>query len=104
MSQHEFPMFSPRQLAAALGVSEEGAQVSGGRLHEFREGWAHSIVTASGGLSTTMGRAHYYRRHELSAEVVALCGKTALVTFLFGAGSIKRCYNCRKKRGLVRVY
>lgn len=95
MPQREDPMYSAEEVCRALGVPAEGAQVSGGRLHSFREGWAKELGPRT---------AHYFTRSELDATVVAKCGATAPVARLYGAGNFIRCRHCRKKLGQIKVH
>lgn len=90
MTQRELPGASARWHS-----ENPGATCSGGRLADFKEGWAIFIFGAG-------GVAHYYERTQASQSVIAdqlddarsLCGREAPVRGLYGAGNYPKCERC----------
>lgn len=71
-----------------------GAKVSGGRLHDFRKGWA---LATWPGLYTK--RAHYFTRSTIDISFVeSACGLAYPVRILFGEGNYPRCKRCASAR------
>lgn len=85
--QREIPQ--PASAAAWLAIQKAkagGGHYSGGRIENFRAGWA--VVG--------FGRAHYLEEHD--GELVAACGLAWVAGgHLFAEGNWPRCMNCSRK-------
>ncbi len=89
MSQHELPGVTPEQLGATLGIDPAGIICGGGRIVQFRRGWALAIFS-------TGKKAHYFERTELESVAEARCGMVAPVRTLYGEGNWPRCARCNR--------
>lgn len=81
---------SVEEFGAMTGMPTEGTVLSGGMIENFREGWAVNILS--------FGKAHYFKR-DCFDKVVAACGATAEVRWMYGEGNHSRCKNCQRKVG-----
>lgn len=96
MAQREKPGTNVDELCATLGVSREGALVSGGMIEDFREGWA-MYVFGNGKV------AHYFTRDTQNiSQVISACGYGAPVRWMYGRGNIPKCRHCQRQRGEIK--
>lgn len=99
--QTEKPGVSVEELCATLGVSTEGAMVSGGQIMNFREGWAKAIFT-TGNLGHYFVRWPTHRLNKITGGAVDIskatskCGVTVEVKNLYGIGNFRKCKRCQK--------
>lgn len=77
-------------------VRDQGGFASGGRLQNFREGWALP--------QGHFGKAHYFTRRELDLAR-SICERLeGPAGGLFGAGNFPRCKTCAKRRAWVEAH
>lgn len=87
--QKEKPAVTPAQFEATFG--QRAIRASGGQIENFREGWAHDIMSEG-------DKAHYYRRNHPN-NCLASCGISAPVRWLYGIGSYPKCRSCARAVG-----
>lgn len=87
--QYEKPGVDLHALCKSLNISPVGAQVSGGRIMHFRQGWAKPVMGEA-------IRVHYFERDlEDISQAKSLCGLSWDARWLYGAGNFDYCRRCK---------